>query len=51
MTITDPLDYMLREWEPRDPGYATPGEMAVALNPKTVQTPWPLVQPEPKRVP
>ena len=39
MTITNPLDYMLREWEPRDPGYATPGEMAVALNPKTVQTP------------
>ena len=39
VTITNPLDYMLREWEPRDPGYATPGEMAVALNPKTVQTP------------
>ncbi|MGB4835344.1 MAG: phage terminase large subunit [Nostocoides sp.] len=39
MIITNPLDYMLREWEPRDPGYATPGEMAVALNPKTVQTP------------
>jgi len=35
----DPLVHMLADWEPRTSAFETPGDLARALNPKTVQTP------------
>ena len=40
MTLAlDPLVHMLADWEPRTSAFETPGDLARALNPKTVQTP------------
>ena len=40
MTLAlDPLAHMLADWVPRTSAFETPGDLARALNPKTVRTP------------